>query len=140
MTSRTFSKPTLPKATVRKYSDNPNAAADTKASSSVPMTMKVAPNEYARLAAQNISSASAKNIGRNRHPRSGSASSAVQAAPMSELAFLSTMAERFAGFMSENVALVVAFWAASPDGTLLFSFPATAATGLKCAITGSECN
>jgi len=106
-----------------KRSDKPNARAEAKASSFLPMTMKVAPSEYARLAAQSISSATVKNIGPNRHPRSGSALSVARRALMSGLAFRSTMTERFAGFMSENVALLVAFWVASPDGRLPILLP-----------------
>ena len=42
---------------------------------------------------------------------------------MSELAFRSTMTERFAGFVSENVARRVAFRVASPDGRLPILLP-----------------
>jgi hypothetical protein len=87
-----------------------------RGSSFLPMTMKVAPSEYARLVPQSISSATVKNIGPSRHPKSGSASSVARGAPMSESAFRSTMTARFAGFISESVALPVAFWVASPDG------------------------
>jgi len=65
-----------------KRSDKPNVPVEAKASSFWPMTMKVAPSEYARLVARNISFAIAKNIGPNRHRKSGSALSVARLATL----------------------------------------------------------
>jgi len=69
--------PTLLNDTALKRYEQANAPAEAKASSFLPMTMRVAPNRNMHLAAQKFLSATEKNTGPTRHPRSGSASTAA---------------------------------------------------------------
>jgi hypothetical protein len=131
MTYRSFSKPTLLRALFLKRSAKPSASAEVKTLSFLPMTMRAVPSEYAHPVARNISFATAKNTGLYQHPTNGGASSVAQRPRTSESAFHCLTMERFAGCMSGNVALSVAFWAASQDGRSAIPLPNTCSNRLR---------